>query len=486
MNDAKKTSPNSDPAAATQPHDPSAERAVLGALLLRPSAIQDIGTKLAPEDFYLESHRCIYRAMLSVDEAGEPIDAVLVLKRLRELDLVEVAGGGAYLAQLGGAVPSAANVEHYAGIVKAAAVQRSVLAYATSVAQRARGEVEDVAVLVDEVAREAMTLSTQGIANRTVHIRDALEPALDMVERLMSQGNKGGVTGVPSGFHLLDRKTAGWQPSDLIILAARPGMGKTAFALNLLVNAAKDKRNRTPGVIFSMEMSKEQLATRIWCAEARVPMDRFRTGDLNNDAWGRLLPTIEDLSKLGIYIDDTPALPISEMMRKCRQLKQQHQIGLIVVDYLQLMTASASGKMVSREQQISEISRNLKALAKELHVPIIALSQLNRSVEGRQDKRPMLSDLRESGAIEQDADIITFLYRDSYYEQMKGGSDGGAGGDEQRAPVRAPGAPSATEVIIAKHRSGETGKVELLFHPSYTLFTNQPTDGPPPPESPNP
>lgn len=471
-----------------QPHDPSAERAVLGSLLLEPRAMQDVGNGLRPEDFFLESHRAIFRAMLVADDKQTPLDSVLVLKKLRELDLLETAGGGAYLAQLSSAVPTAANVKHYAAIVKEKSVQRDVLTFATKVAQEARGELEDVARFIDDVAQEALGLSTGGVGTKTVHIADALAPAVSLAEKLSSQKNRHAVTGVPTGFHALDKKTAGWQPSDLIILAARPGMGKTAFALNMLVNAAKDRRKKTPGVIFSLEMSKEQLATRLWCAESRVPMEKIRTGDLDDRVWNRLWNGVVSLKELPIFIDDTPALPIAEMMRKCRQLKHEHDIGVVMVDYLQLMTASAVGKNASREQQISEISRNLKALAKELKVPVIALSQLNRGVESRTDKRPMLSDLRESGAIEQDADIITFLYRDDYYEQMKGvaAGEGGLAPDDPNAPPtempeRSGDGTSLTEVLIAKHRSGPTGKVELNFHAPYTLFTNLTPDGPPPP-----
>jgi len=275
---------------------------------------------------------------------------------------------------------------------------------------------------------------------------------------------------------LLDRITSGWQPGDLIILAARPGMGKTAFALNLLINAAKDRRRQTPGAIFSLEMSKEQLATRVWCAESMVPMESVRSGDLPAQRWDKLYNGFTTLHKLPVFIDDTAAIPVAEMMRKCRQLKHEHGVGLVVVDYLQLMTASQLSRSATREQQISDISRSLKQLAKEIQAPVIALSQLNRGVESRTDKRPLLSDLRESGAIEQDADLILFLYRDDYYQQMKGG-DGG-----EEAP-RQPGAASPTELIIAKHRSGSTGKVEIQFHASYTLFSNMPHDAAPPRET---
>ena len=461
-----------------QPHDAIAERAVLGAVLLEPRVMQDVGNSLTPEDFYLESHRCIFRAMLAIDEDRDPVDVVLVLKKLRELDLLEAAGGGSYLAQLGGAVPTAVNIKHYANIVAEKSAQRQVLAFATEISHTARTEIEDVPAWIDEIAQGALALSTRGTKSSVVPLHEALKPAIDLAEKLSSQSRRNSITGVTSGFHLLDHKTAGWQPSDLIILAARPGMGKTAFALNMLVNAAKDRRGGTPGVIFSLEMSKEQLATRLWCAESRVPMENIRSGDLDEKIWRRLYDGVVTLRDLPVFIDDTAAIPITEMMRKCRQLKHEHDIGIIMVDYLQLMTAGG-GKNVNREQQISEISRNLKALAKELRVPVIALSQLNRGVESRTDKRPMLSDLRESGAIEQDADIICFLYREDYYDQMKGGGDDDDG--PQMPRQRSDGA-SLTEVLVAKHRSGATGKIELNFHPPFTLFTNLPHDEPPPPD----
>lgn len=470
-----------------QPHDPNAERSVLGSLLIEPRVIQTVGTKLHAEDFYLESHRAIFAAMIAVDEAGKPIDSVLVLMKLRELDLLEVAGGGAYLSRLPTAVPTAANVSHYVEIVAAKAAQRSVLAFATEIQHEARGEVGDIARFVDDVAQKALGLSTSGMVPTVVRLSEALRPAIDLAEKLSSQTNRGGVTGVPSGFRDLDKKTAGWQGSDLIILAARPGMGKTAFALNMLVNAAKDRRSGTGGVIFSLEMSKEQLATRLWCAESRVPMEKIRTGDLDDKVWRKLYDGVIALKDLPVFIDDTAAIPITEMMRKCRQLKHEHDIGIIMVDYLQLMSASVATRNSGREQQISEISRSLKALAKELKVPVIALSQLNRGVESRTDKRPMLSDLRESGAIEQDADIITFLYREDYYDQMKGNAPGqGGGGDDggNRPIIRSADGASLTEVIIAKHRSGSTGKIDINFFAPYTLFTDLAPDGASPPDEP--
>ncbi len=468
------------------PFDEAAEQAVLGAILLDSRrAMRDVATTLRAEDFYRESHRAIYRAMLSLDEDNRPVDIVLLADRLRAMSALEIAGGGAYLSRLGASAPSVATIGHYATIVRDRALLRRLAAFARETADRANaGDVDDVGALVDDVAQQALHLAEAGTASSVVRLFEALEPAIKAAEKLAQSGNRGGITGVASGYPVLDKKTAGWQPSDLIILAARPGMGKTAFALNMLTNAARHRSGPTPGVIFSLEMSKEQLATRIWCATSRVPLENLRSGNISHDQFTQLYDGVVELRDLPIFIDDTGQITVAEMARKCRQLKHEHGIGMIMIDYLQLMGSSTANKNANREQQISEISRTLKGLAKELDVPIIALSQLNRGVEQRGDKRPVLSDLRESGAIEQDADIIVFLYRDAYYRAMGAGPGGRGDGPPDPtvniAPVD-PSEPSVTEVILAKHRSGSTGKVELLFHPRYTLFASLLPDGPPPP-----
>jgi replicative DNA helicase len=462
-----------DRASSAIPFDEAAEQSVLGAILLQPSLLRDLGNVLDPNDFYRESHRAIFRAMLRIDEAGRPLDVLLLANELRQLELFEIAGGSAYLADLSNRVATTVNARQYADIVRKKAAQRSVIAFGRKVAFEATAEIEDVDTFISNLAQEAVDLSKQSADRGAVPLRDALRDAVDHVEKIASQRRgAGGVTGVPTGFRDLDRYTSGWQPSDLVILAARPGMGKTAFALNMLINAAKDARTPTAGVIFSLEMSKEQLATRLWASEAQVPIERLRSADLDQNTWQRLYDRVGKMKDFPVFIDDTPAIPIAEMMRKCRQLKHEHDIGIVMVDYLQLMSAGGQSKQASREQQISEISRNLKALAKELKVPVIALSQLNRGVESRTDKRPQLSDLRESGAIEQDADIIAFLYREDYYQQMKGEAPGGASPN---------GDAAITEVILAKHRSGSTGKVELRFHAPFTLFSNLPHAMEPPP-----
>lgn len=475
MNDRRDTSMTR----TAPPHDLAAERAVLGAILLKPALMAELGTMLEATHFYDPRHRVIYAAINELDSANERVDQILVMRKLHAMGLAEEAGGLAYVGELMGAVPTTVNSREYARIVTERATLRETLAFAERTAHAVGGEIEDVPAFLDTIAREALQLSVRGANSSVVSLGHALKHAFEAAEKRSKSSLKGQITGVPSGFHRLDKLTSGWQPSDLIILAARPGMGKTAFALNMLLNAAQDRRVPTPGVIFSLEMSTIQLATRLWCSNARVPMERLRSGELGVEDWDRLCRSMERLIESPIFIDDTPAISITEMMRKCRQLRHEHRIGVIMVDYLQLMTVAEASKRASREQVISEISRSLKALAKELNVPVIALSQLNRSVESRPDKRPMLSDLRESGAIEQDADIITFLYREAYYESMKGGAPGSEGeGNTERRPNDG---PSLTEVIMAKHRSGSTGKVELSFHAPFTLFTNL-EDGPPPPE----
>ena len=449
-----------------EPFDEAAEQAVLGSILLNYKILQKIGTILEVDEFYKESHRAIFQAMLDLDNKNIPIDTVSLVSRLRQLDFFAVAGGASYLMDLGRRVPSSLNARFYVDIVKTKAAQRKLIQFGREIIRDAMGEVEDIAALIDLIAGKSLNLSISGLRNGVVPLWKALSETIDITKKLSTTAQEGNLAGVPSGFHELDAKTNGWQRGELIILAARPGMGKTAFALNILQNAG-NKQNPFPSIFFSLEMTKTQLAARIWSSEARVNSHNLRSGNLSDLEWDKLWAGIEKIKHMPIFIDDTPALSIAEMMRKCRQLKHEHDIQLVVVDYLQLMTASTSGKYSSREQQISEISRTLKVLAKELNVPVIALSQLNRGVESRTDKRPMLSDLRESGAIEQDADVIIFLYREDYYAQMKGEND-----ENDENISLSSDSQSITEIIIAKNRSGPTGKIEVNFEKEYTLFSN--------------
>jgi replicative DNA helicase len=472
------------------PQDLEAERSVLGAILLAADeALSEIGGRLKAEDFYSEQHRVIFRAMLHLADLREPIDLITVSGRLQLAGHLATAGGAAYLTELTSVVPTTIHTLAYANIVKQKSTLRGIMSFARETLYSATAPQEDLENFIDEMARKANEIATSGVARKVLSLREALEPMIHQAEQLSNAGRRG-LTGVPTGFHALDKRTNGLQPGDLLILAARPGMGKTALALNLLVNAARDKRRPTPGVIFSLEMGAGQLAQRLWSSSSKVPMENIRSGDISASQWAALYQSLKELAELPIFIDETSSISIGELMRKCRQLKQEQKIGLVMIDYLQLMSGAGSSKNTNREQIISEISRNLKALARELELPVIALSQLNRGVESREDKRPLLSDLRESGAIEQDADIIMFLYRDSYYQAMKGANAGTKVGKGRSAEADAPALqvdpamPATTELILAKHRSGATGTVELTFLPRFLLFTNKEGDGPPTPDEP--
>ncbi len=466
------------------PWDGKAEAAVLGAFLFAPGRVGDlIANKLTPEDFYSERHRVIFAQLLALSNQQGDIDTLTVASGLEASGRLSKAGGSAYLNELVTNVPTTAHVESHIRIVK----QKSQLRHAMNVAREVLFEstqpVEDVDAFVDAFAKRANEVASQSSSSRVVPIRDAIGEVLTRVEALSKKENKG-ITGVPMGFRDLEDKTGGFQGGDLIILAARPGMGKTAFALNLLYNAAQDNRRRTPGVFFTLEMSAAQLAQRVWSSTSRVPLSNLRHGNLSMAQWDSLYHAVEEIKTAPIFVDETSGITVQELMRKCRQLKHEFGIGMIIIDYLQLMNSAGGGKNTNREQIISEISRNLKALARELNVPVIALSQLNRGVEGREEKRPMLSDLRESGAIEQDADIIIFLYREAYYQALAARKVNKQKKDEEAAAPAVeidPNAPGVTEVILAKHRSGSTGKVEVMFHPPLVLFSNIARDGDPDP-----
>lgn len=468
-----------EPALGVQlPQDIEAERAVLGAILLQPSILREIGTGLDAEDFYLESHQCIFAVMVELENLGRAVDQLVVISRLKERGTLEIAGGMAYVAGLLSSVPHAEYWTHYAHILRSKRLLRELISLTRKIHSEALGPVENAETIIDEAARQTMALSMRGSSSSTIQLSTALSAYVTQMTAHAEAGETG-LIGVPSGFYKLDEKTQGWQPGNLIIIAARPGMGKTAFALNLATNAAQAAKP-VASLIFTLEMSNAEIAGRILSYSTRIPMKKLRSGNVGND-WDKVYSQSGSLSELPIFIDDTPALTITEMMRKCRQYKQRHDIGLVVVDYLQLMQGPPSRKEVIREQVISEISRSLKGLAKELKIPVIALSQLNRGVESRPNKRPMLSDLRESGAIEQDADIIIFLYREEYYAHLEAAKNASKmkGGP---TPFAKPAGQSidTTEVILAKHRAGETTTVELLFHAPYTLFANKEGDDPGP------
>jgi replicative DNA helicase len=430
------------------PQNIEAEQAVLGAILIEADALTTVTELLVPFDFYRKTHQMIYEAMLKVAESGEPVDLVTVTAELQDAGQIEEIGGVAYLANLANSVPTAANVDHYSALVREKSVMRRLINTATKIATTGYEGGVDVAEMIDDAEKRILEITQAGaISKGFTPIKDVLLNTFERIEFLFS--NKGGVTGIPSGYPDLDKMTSGFQRSDLIILAARPAVGKTAFALNVAQNIAV--RAGETVAIFSLEMGKEQLVQRMLCAEANIDAGKMRSGFLEEDDWPKLTMAVGTLSEAPIFIDDTPGITVHDIRAKCRRLKAEHGIGLILIDYLQLI--QGRGKGDNRQQEVSEISRTLKLIARELNVPVIALSQLSRSVEQRQDKRPMMSDLRESGSIEQDADIVSFLYRDDYYNP-----------ESERKNI--------IEVIIAKQRSGPTGTVELVFLKNFNKFVS--------------
>ncbi len=434
------------------PQSAEAERSLLGALLLDPDAFDEIANEVTPEDFYKESHRHIFRSMQKLVARQEAVDVVTLTAQIMDEGLIEAVGGKAYLASLSNEVPTAANVGYYSAIVAKKSMLRKLIGLSGEISEECYGEVDELEAFLNTVESRLLALNKERAESRVKSLKEVVKAAYFHIEQLYEREEK--ITGVASGFLDLDNKTAGWQHSDLIIVAARPAMGKTAFCLNMAANAAT--RFGKVVLFCSLEMSAQQLAMRLLASEARVDVSRIRTGQLKEHEWRRLIQATATLSKAPIYIDDTPALNPQTLLSRARRVKVEAGLDMIIIDYLQLMGSSAP--ISSREQQISEISRTLKLIAKELNIPVIALAQLNRGVESRADKRPMLSDLRESGAIEQDADIIAFVYRDEYYNE-----------DSE--------AKGIAEIIIGKHRSGSTGTVQLRFFPEFTRFENLAREG---------
>ncbi|HTG71716.1 MAG TPA: replicative DNA helicase [Candidatus Udaeobacter sp.] len=430
------------------PQNLEAEQAVIGAILLQAEALITAMERVRSEDFYSGPHRLIYEAMVEIAENNQPVDLVTLTAHLQDQQLLEEIGGVSYLAKLANSVPTAANVDYYAQIVEEKSMLRRLIRTATNIVSDGYANSEDVGVLLGDAEKKILEISNRRSGSGFISIRDVLMEVFEKVEQLYA--DKGGTTGIPSGFTDLDRMTAGFQRSDLIIVAARPSVGKTAFALNIAQNVGV--RARETVAIFSLEMSAAQLVQRMICAEANVDAQRMRTGHLEGDDWEKLTMAIGSLSEAQIFIDDTPGITVAEIRAKCRRLKKEKGLGMILIDYLQLI--SGRGKAgENRQQEVSEISRTLKQIARELEVPVIALSQLSRGVEQRQDKRPMMSDLRESGSIEQDADIVSFLYRDDYYDKESEKKD-------------------IIEIIIAKQRNGPVGTVELVFLKKYNKFVS--------------
>ncbi|HLS22753.1 MAG TPA: replicative DNA helicase [Pseudogracilibacillus sp.] len=424
------------------PNSLEAEQAVIGAIFLEPEAFSTAAERLTPADFYRTNHQIIFQAMLELFEKGEPIDLITVTTLLTNENKIDAAGGVVYLTQLTESVPTAANIDYYSKIVEEKAILRRLIQTATDIVTQTYAREDEVEELIDEAERNILSVSSRKNAQSFKEIKDVLIEVYDNIEKLHHAEND--VTGIPTGYRDLDRMTSGFQKNDLIIIAARPSMGKTAFALNIAQNVATTTDENV--AIFSLEMGAEQLVQRMLSAEGNIDSQRLRTGKLTEEDWTKLTMAMGSLSHAGIFIDDSPGIRVADIRSKCRRLKQEHGLGMIIIDYLQLIQGSGSNRE-NRQQEVSEISRSLKALARELEVPLIALSQLSRSVEQRQDKRPMMSDLRESGSIEQDADIVGFLYREDYYETDKSEES-----DNQNI-----------EIIISKQRNGPTGTVELAF-----------------------
>ena len=430
------------------PHDTEAEQAVIGSMLTDKEAIINAVEVLKEEDFYREDNKTIYGAILNLYNRAEPVDIITLKAELDSMGKLDAVGGLEYLAELPEKVPTTANVDKYIKIVEEKSLLRNLLKTANEIISLSYDQTQDVEVIMDQAERKIFDAIQSKNQKGYSSIKDILVDTFTQLEDLYNQKQR--ITGVPSGFADLDFKTAGFHNSDLILVAARPAMGKSAFALNIAAHAAT--RANIPVAIFSLEMSKEQLVNRILCSEAMVDSNKVRTGRIDDEEWTKLAEASGILSESKIFIDDTPGISIMEIRAKCRKLKLEQDIGLIVIDYLQLVQGSGK-RGGSREQEIAEISRSLKILAKEINVPVIALSQLSRAPEQRPDHRPMLADLRESGSIEQDADIVMFLYRDDYYNE-----------DSEKKNI--------AEVIMAKHRAGSTGTTELMWYGNYTKFVN--------------
>lgn len=430
------------------PHSIEAERSVIGSMILDSEAVVVASEIVTKEDFYGKQYGILFEAMVELYNDGKPIDLITLQDKLKEKDVPPELTGIEFIQELISSVPTSANVKYYAGIVKDKSTLRRLI--------KVNEEIENTCYLASQPVSDIMDITEKKIFNLLqtkpggdfVPIKEVVIDALEKIE--ISSRSQGNVTGLATGFTDLDSRTAGFHPSELILIAARPAMGKTAFELNIAQYMAF--RKNVTVAIFSLEMSKEQLVNRLFSLESHIDSQKIRTGNLEDGDWESLIESAGVIGKSNLIIDDTPGITISELRSKCRKFKLEHNLGIIIIDYLQLM--SGGGRAESRQQEVSDISRSLKALARELEVPVVALSQLSRAVEGREDKRPMLSDLRESGAIEQDADVVMFLYRDEYYHK-----------DSDRKGI--------AEVIIAKQRSGSTGTVELVWLPQYTKFANK-------------
>ena len=430
------------------PHSIEAEQSVIGAMILDGEAITVASEIIAGDDFYGKQYGVLFDTMVELNDEGKPVDLVTLQDRLKEKDIPPEVSSLEFIRDLIDAVPTSANIKFYAGIVAEKSTLRRLIRLNEEIANTCYAGKENLEVILEDTEKKVFELVQKRNTGDFVPIRQVVMNAMDKIEK--ASRTKGNVTGIATGFIDLDYRTAGMQPSDLVLIAARPSMGKTAFVLNLAQHVAF-KLNHTVA-IFSLEMSKEQLVNRLFSLESRVDSQHLRTGNLSDAEWEKLIESAGVIGKSNLIIDDTPGISISELRSKCRKYKLEHNLQMIIIDYLQLMSGSGRGSD-SRQQEISDISRSLKALARELNVPVLALSQLSRAVEQRPDHRPMLSDLRESGAIEQDADVVMFIYRDDYYNK-----------DTEKKGI--------AEIIIAKQRNGPIGTIELVWLPDYTKFAN--------------
>ncbi|HIT88945.1 MAG TPA: replicative DNA helicase [Candidatus Merdenecus merdavium] len=433
------------------PHSIEAEQAVIGSMLMDKDAIIAASEMISSDDFYQSQYGVLFDSMVELYNEGKPVDLITLQDRLKEKDVPPEISSLEFVRDLLSSVPTSANVKYYAGIVSEKSMLRRLIKTNEEISNSCYLGKEPLEEILGETEKKIFQLLQRRSGNDYVPIKDVVLNALDKIE--MSSKNKGVVTGIPTGFIDLDYKMSGFQPSDLILIAARPSMGKTAFVLNIAQHMAF--KSGVTAAIFSLEMSKEQLVNRLLSLESNVDSQNIRTGNLSDDEWSKLIEGAGTIGRSKLIIDDTPGISISELRSKCRKYKLEHDLGIVIIDYLQLMTGS--GKTESRQQEISDISRSLKSLARELNVPVVALSQLSRAVEQRPDKRPMMSDLRESGAIEQDADVIMFIYRDDYYNK-----------DSENKGI--------AEIIIAKQRNGPIGTVNLVWMPNYTRFANAKND----------
>lgn len=430
------------------PHSLEAEQSVIGSMIMDKDAILVASEVINSSDFYEQQHGILFDTMLDLYNEGKPVDLVTLQNRLKEKDAPPQISSLEFIRDLVSSVPTSANVKYYAQIVKDKAVLRKLIKVAEETANECYLDKENLDAILDKTEKEVFNIAQNRGIKEFTNIKDIVLRSIDSIEA--ASKNKGSVTGIATGFYDLDYKTAGLQPSDLILIAARPSMGKTAFALNIAEYVAL--RSNITTAIFSLEMSQDQLAKRLLAMNSRVDAQNIRTGNLSADEWASLMESARIIGNSNLVIDDTSSISVSELRSKCRKLKLERNLGLVIIDYLQLMTSNK--RVESRQQEISEISRSLKALAREINVPVIALSQLSRAVEQRPDKRPMLSDLRESGAIEQDADVVMFIYRDDYYN------------------LDSP-EPGVTEIIIGKQRNGPTGTIKLAWQAQYMKFANR-------------